>query len=529
MSNTNRPLRSASPDRMRSKSLVDEDQTRRPSSPFVRRREKEEDLHPSEIDLLQQLCLDKLDENGAIEILLDGDDSNDRLFPGYSPNSKSTKKGFLKRLFRSPKSKPALIPATPPTSTSSDSQPSSTDDSDNFIPKPPSQVRRTRSSRGHSLATIPISNRILSDKFDNVSNVSSLSGSYDSSMISSRRPTLHTPLQLDRHESMGMDSIQDIRKTLKQMDRQLNKATTTGERISRQKVMEALFTVADSLEDMEERDVIRTELEALMNKERQQPTVQPLAPRSTNIPALARARKTEHAKRKKFRAARPPTKRPSNKENGPFHLLSSMGNMFRATNDDKKAVERALDDLLWTEFVAARKDREEIIAARGSGGSLGKGKGKVTDKTKLIAPPRKPVMEPKLPNPPTVKIHTVTENSRPSPPKTRSWWPRSMTEGQDENGSFSSSFSWEDEVDEESSSSDSSSSSSGSSCSSDSGDLGYLPKNIVVLKEPNGAALASRRSSPNKKPPQPSVQPLKTGQYRVKMVDTESRLGFEMG
>lgn len=384
----NRSLRSRSPFRaLRSRS----------KSPFGRRPllsksplQQRSDLDESEINIFQQLCLDRHDDSAAIEILLEAPDLQTAPYGNTHRSSRALsketpppptgrrKKTFLKRFFKTPRKNISLDPSRSNgifdksgRPKSSEKLPKSSEQSDGkkYAPTPPSSVSEARVS-GDSRGPVPPSNSTSSERFDTFSNMSSLSGTKVS--------TLKTPHQFDRHETLGNDSIKDIRSTLKEMEKQLGHDSNRGRSISRQKVMRALVNVADSLDDKEEREVIRH----LMRKERaqSQQLYRPLSvvssdddesdTTSSNDDEYDSDLSTNSEDESSYTTSSDSDDDYTSvfddcnltifgdaKENIPFNLFASVGELFKITEEDKEAVESALDDLLWTEFVSSRKSR----------------------------------------------------------------------------------------------------------------------------------------------------------------------------
>jgi hypothetical protein len=341
-------------------------------------------VHESEINIFQQLCLDKHDDNAAIEILLEAPlplfkhpeipdlcptsscsttDMSPKPLPSFSPQQTPgplERKGtFLNRLFKSPSKNPPLesellenVPSRVSiASASSDDR----GDDPYFIPKPPSRIPSVR-DKGDFKVPYTMSKRIPSQRSETFSHMSTLSGTRDSSFT--------RPHALNRHESLGNDSIKDVRKALKEMEKQLGNASSHGKRISRQKVMRALFTVADSLDDLEERQRLKKELSGLMKMDREERRQHDLSSppdsRSSSDDDNSETSSSSHDEEESEDGSPTPVEESDeenlskDKKNGSFNLFSSVGKFFSVSSDEKKGVERALDDLLWTEFVITR-------------------------------------------------------------------------------------------------------------------------------------------------------------------------------
>ena len=224
--------------------------------------EPKTELHESEINIFKQLCLDKQDENAAIEILLDSaentassksTDHGSRAMSRKKVGSTEGKTKFLDRLFFKSlrkSSTQSIGSATDFLDSSKEnnhswSHSSNVSDDPSF-PSPPSSIPRTRISivntspavsnvswtlpalKPSALGKVEKTRSILdnlNEGGDTVSNVSGLSGTRTGSLI--------TPVTFNRHESLGFESIKDIRKCLKEMERQLGQATHKGQRVSR--------------------------------------------------------------------------------------------------------------------------------------------------------------------------------------------------------------------------------------------------------------------------------------------------------
>lgn len=504
-------------------------------------------LHESEISILQQLCLDKHDENAAIEILLD--ESVPEVYPASSgstePGSRALskmmvssvegKRTFLNRFFfkssrKSPQRDGFNATETPPF------MPKLVEVKDNGAPKskpskriakeptssvltPPSMVPRSRTkyetSFSSALASVKqdlstqarsvsnglqrantLSSLVRSDRSGTFSNVSSLSGSTGTS-------NYRTPLSLDRHESLGMESINDVRNCLKQMDRQLGQATDKGQRISRQKVMQALFTVADSLENDDEREALKNELRTVLEAKKDD-SAQPVTPKS---PAATTLRNNDDDANNKsedstsdgdFTIDSSPfgddaEGYEADQSNGgisPFNIVWSVGNFFGVNSNNQEAVEEVLDDLVWTEFVFSRKGREAYAASLAPTFDSDHGR------SQTIRPLHGQI---------TLQVKKYTKsNGAGGASRGRSWW---RTQPPNINTSPKPKADGGSDDDEESSSGYSSK------------DLQtYLPSNITVKNPPKEFTIVVEDA--------PSSAG--SAHYHANLVDTESHFGFEM-
>ena len=484
-------------------------------SPWRNRNEEEIDgapkmkLHESEVSIFQQLCLDKYDENAAIEILLD---STENSIPDvYTESSESTdhgsnslprrkagsvegKKKFFDRFFFKSERKSPMesvsssdFLGSSKESINSMSHSSKTSDEPN-IPTPPSSIPRTRitventfteTSKIAWTASNVISNaennvertRSILDDFhqggDTISNISSLSGTRASSLV--------TPVDFNRHESLGFESIKDIRKCLKEMERQLGQANHTGQRVSRQKVMRALFTVADSLEDDEEKSHLKKELitsiEAKRDEVMQPAPSKPLKQDSSDD-EKSELTTSDDEDFTLESSTLDEIDEDTVENESPFNIVSSVGNFFGVDSQNQHAVEEVLDDLLWTEFVSSRQRNTNRKKSNGANSRPNTHSDRSRKSSVLV------------------KKYKGSHTKRD-----RSWWRNqpSKEEDGDDDDEYSSSSS-EDEF------------------------KSYLPTSITVknrYKKPTTLEDAFPRSVSNPR-------------YRVELVDTESRLGFEM-
>eukprot|EP00536_Pseudo-nitzschia_multiseries_P013230 jgi/Psemu1/34489/gm1.34489_g len=471
-----------------------------------------QELHESEISIFKQLCLDKYDETAAIEILLDSTESN--IPELYTASSESTdhgsgnpsrkkagsvegKKKFLDRLFfksprksssnRSESSHSDFLDSSKENNLSWSHSSNPSDEPSN--PTPPSSIPRTRTNVEKEIPvitkvswSIPAKNArgegtpnrtrsILDDVregSDTVSNISSLSGTRTSSLI--------TPVTFDRHESLGFESIKDIRKCLKEMERQLGQATNKGQRVSRQKVMRALFTVADSLEDDDDTDFLKDELSTAMKMELEaaiQPVVnKPLKVASTDYDDKSELTTSDDEDFTLDSGTFKDVSGDREVNESAFNIVSSVGNFFGVSTQDQQTVEEVLDDLLWTEFVSSRQQNSNHSRS---------------GTNKLSAKGQKTTLHVEEYGRSKEKESATRQYSGS---RTRSWWRSHPSKEEDEYSSSSS----EDEF------------------------PSYLPTSITVkqryLKHTNFENVSSRSNS--------------NPQYKVKLVDTESRLGYEM-
>ena len=478
-------------------------------------------LHESEINIFQQLCQEKHDENFAIEILLD---SVENTIPElYASSSESTGRGsralskekavsiegkrkLLDRFFFKSPWKPTSSSGFPTNFVDSSkendfawSHSSNLNDGPN-IPSPPSSVPRTRITiedttpkpstsvedafqvTTNSRWAMPMKYSVktkekktreilddLSEGLDNFSNISTLSGTRATSII--------TPVTFDRHESLGLESIKDIRKCLKEMEHQLSQASNKGQKVSRQKVMRALLTVADSLEDDEEKSYLKKELNTAIKTEQDEATQ-----KDENNPLNDDKSELTTSDDEDFTLDSCAFEDDGDENididesfESPFNIVSSVGNFFGVNEKNQQAVEEVLDDLLWTEFVSSRQIKSANTTSRVS---------KQSRSTHSLKG-HKILLEIKDCDTSRTK-KTIDSGDQIS--RTRSWWRNHPSKDEDDD--------------------DESSSSSEQEFSS------YLPSSITIKQQYKKKPMKLNSfSSPN---------------YKVKLVHTESRQGYEM-
>lgn len=261
-------------------------------------------LHESEIDIFQQLCLEKHDESSAIEILLSSNNasknSKSRNLSSSLLNNASNRRDWrIRKVF-------SVIDNTATNGTSSQAMWTS------------SKNKRTISERLSSL------NNKRNGTFTSTKNISD-------------------PVPLQQQQSISSRSLDEIRMTFKEMEAQWGKDSARKKKLSRQRIMRAMLSASGSVDDPKERISLQKELSILMEKER--------IPRQSKF-QLEWNQETEGdvVSFSDPEETKPKTRR---KENHPLRLLSSMG---PTASDGQKAAQRALDDLLWTEFVSRRKE-----------------------------------------------------------------------------------------------------------------------------------------------------------------------------
>lgn len=455
--------------------------------------------------------------NAAIEIQLD-----------ENAFSKRGMKGVLGRWFKGSPRKP------PPIDIIEDHQDDLHDEGRDFVAPLPMFPTLPEDEAKHGSPRYGFSGS--SDDFDEFSCMSSLSGSKATTVLPKRY--LDHPLRFDRNESLGLSSVQDIRNSLKTMELQLSKASNNGERISRVKVMNALFTVADSLEDSDEREILRREISGLAKPSRQ-PLITADSDESRFL-SMESFDKDDWDFDQENTSSNAST---LNKHIGfvgagnaeatqqpQLDVFSSLGKMFSVNKDENKAMENAFDDLLWTGFVT---DRNIGSSKRGPLQEPQRG-------NRVPFAPRKTRLEVKEPCRSHKESHSKysagsgdVDPSHSRPSSKLLWLGRSSVSSTPNKTECSSSSK---------SSSDSSSfwnhDSNGIGGSDDDDDdstvssetnLRYLPSNITVKK----SEIAGPRQGFAMTRGGGKVEtPLTKGRHshlRVKMVDTENRIGFEAG
>ncbi len=324
---------------------------------------------------------------------------------------------------------------------------------------------------------------------DTISRLTSFSGTRASSLL--------TPVNFDRNESLGFESIRDIRKCLKEMERQLGRATDKGQRVSRDKLVRALFIVADSLEDDEDKSYLKKELETSMETRNDEVLEKPSRkPLKRNLGHDSKSEGTSSDEEDLTLDSESDSggsdtfdrdDEDDESNESPFNIVSSVGNFLGVKSEEQQAVEEVLDDLLWTEFVSQRQKNAEK-KKRNSANSRSKhhsGKGKTRSERN-----RRSSVETK-------------KYKEPHAKKERSWWRKHPLKDEDEEV-YSTSSSDDDECSTSSSSTDEFKS--------------YLPTSITVKK----------RSKKPAKLEDSFPRSVSNPHYKVKLVDTESRLGYEM-
>ena len=523
--------------------------------------ERRMELHESEISIFQQLCLDKHDENAAIEILLDStaenaipelssSESTDHGSRRKKSGSVEGKRKFFDRIFKSNrKSQSQSVSPTDFLSSSKESNFSMSHSSDEpSLPTPPSSIPRTRitventsfnpqaskvewtspSERFRVETKVPKTRSLLDVEAkvqktkslldaktkvqktksllnaetkvqktrsfldvetkggDTISNISSISGTMTSSLF--------TPVNLNRHESLGFESIRDIRKCLIEMERQLGQATNKGHRVSRDKVVRALFTVADSLEDDDEKSILKKDLQTSMENKTEEVT-QPMArsgpPKQDRIDEedeeLESSVDEDYTLDSGTLFDEEDDDDDSGTNDSPLNIVSSVGEFFGVDKNGQHAVEEVLDDLLWTEFVSSRQQNTNKKKGNGA-------------RKRSSTPSQKNRKSSVQVNESSVqaKENKVREKKKANARKDRPWWRSNR---------------WKEEESEEESEEDEYSTSS-----SEDEFKNYLPTSITVKRR-------------YKKPPKIEdafTRSFTTPHSKMKLVDTESRLGYEM-
>ncbi|KAL3920392.1 MAG: hypothetical protein SGILL_003287 [Bacillariaceae sp.] len=573
----------------------------RSKSPWSRRstnRENENDIknnhfkiQESEINVFQQLCLGKHDENAAIEILLDSPDriSNlDESFSDYSDvgptfqlssiqednasidknstfstasistgNGSSVrrkqtpsvstptrsirsssrelskkkaegmeaKRMFLNRFFfkSSPKrNNKAAFPVVadapvaadenvltlshtsqqskPPQRSNTVDRRSSSDTRDTFRAATTGKwsTPKTPSYRTNAAPNIPSNATVLSERFDSFSNVSDLSGS----LATSYRHT--TPFQ--RQQSLGIESIKDIRMCLQEMETQLARASNKGQRVSRHKLVKALFVVADSLDDSDEKTQVKAELEDAMKTENG--VVSQLYTHNEQddedneeLDDVSSSTEEDFTYASGTSAEEEGEEASAMEEASPFNIMS----FFGVSSENQAVMGEAFDDLMWNDFVSSRKEKER-------GNDRQNPRNRALEQAAAQRKSHKVELHVKDFGPSTKsRAQSLPDNRQPE--RTRSWWRNHPSK----NGSD---FRNERRTEEESSTDTEEFSS-------------YLPTSITVKKK-------SRETDVERSSSAVPFAQHGNRQYNLTMhqqqqqqqphlIETESRIGFEMG
>jgi hypothetical protein len=233
----------------------------------------------------------------------------------------------------------------------------------------------------------------FSERFDSFSNVSSLSGS------------LATPYRqkssFQRQQSLGIESIKDIRMCLKEMESQLARASNNGQRVSRHKLVKALFTVADSLDDNEEKTQAKAELEDAMKAVRQNQDnghfEEDESAESTSDDDDCTYESGTFAEQDEVGSV-------TYIEASPFNIMS----FFGVSAKNQEVMGETLDDLMWNDFVTLRKENEQRRARHYSSGPSQKKSHKTSLQVKDYS------------NLSGTRAQNLTNFSKPV--RTRSWW-----------------------------------------------------------------------------------------------------------
>jgi hypothetical protein len=247
--------------------------------------------------------------------------------------------------------------------------------------------------------------------------------------------------------------------------------------------MRALFTVADSLEDDEEKSYLKKELNTAIKTERDEATqIDENNPLNDDKSELTTSDDEDFTLDScAFEDDGDENIDMNESFESPFNIVSSVGNFFGVNEKNQQAVEEVLDDLLWTEFVSSRQKKSTNTTSRVSKQSRSthslKGH-KILLQIKDCDTSRK-----------KKKLDSGDQISR-----TRSWWRNHPSKDEDED--------YDDDDDDESSSSSEQELSS------------YLPSSITIKQQYKKKPTKSNSvSNPN---------------YKVKLVHTESRQGYEM-
>jgi hypothetical protein len=538
-------------------------------------------LHESEINIFQQLCIDKHDETAAIEILLDSPNpfamsasavngcgprvrfsENKRAdsieqqatFSTYSGStergagvSSSTEKGihslstdssgsgsrslsrkkasstemkrtFLDRFFfKLPKLSlqkgidPSGFPSVDPIDSTNENNPPLLENPPISKPEKHDQYLRMQSARrifdesfrsplfdGWKDATTRTKNDpiALSERSDSISYVSSLSESRATASIRKTR-------EFQRHPSLGIESIQDLRMCLKEMETQLARASNEGQSVSRHKLMTALFTVADSLENSDEVTHLNEGIRSTPDNQSD----------AMSRPSMEGSMNDDHDEQNSgfssdyddeftqestaFEEDDSGDADMANDESSPFNIMS----FFGVDDENQRVVGQVLDDLLWGDFVSTRKEhRSKRQSARTKSATPDQSNQLSHAKSRKIALQGKDYIEPLRSN----DRNQVVNGQTP-----RSWWRNNSSFEPQVCTAKDNDDNEEEEVEEE-------------SISSSTEFPSYLPSSITVKKK-------AKLPSPTSFPRVASKCSTVAMHHQPQLVQTESHVGFEMG
>jgi hypothetical protein len=523
-------------------------------------------LHESEISIFQQLCLDRQDDNGAIEIMLDSTTERSPTVPSGQDASINTesdssdipseelkkdsptvvgvrvvteeydrrRKFFDRFFFKSSRKVVSPQSGTDAVFTVSDVMADSSHEGNTL---PLSSIFDTSNDHDDILDGIKVSALLES----NISFVNPVHQNMDNQQRCSQPPKVHprshrrgdmsfskgevrldtfshvssfsgtpasnlrTPLTFDRHESLGVESIMDIRKCLMEMERELGQATRRGQKVSRRKVIMALCTVADSIEEDAEHGISITELEtvkkaAMKDEEWSQPVaISPIRVASDNGKSMTTTSYDHDDNDEDFTNDGAGFDDEEFSEESfacapPFNRKNSVGNIFGVNPKHRQAVEAVLDDLLWTEFVSSRYEKKYY--------GNHKGKTSTERSQRQIAESnnrQKVTMQVKDSKVPPRKAHDHEVNDLN---RNASFWRRKHP------STNTAKLAISPVRDDHECNMDKSASASSEEVPS------YLPSSITLKHAKRQCSEAKCSSSES--------------HYRVNLIDTESRLGFEM-
>jgi hypothetical protein len=286
---------------------------------------REESQHES--DILNQLCVDKLDNAFAIEILLDG-----QAFEKYEFTSHDSKTFMENR---------RSLPSGERTVSTNGSMGRST----------ATEPRDDIESKARSFGSCSLPSKTAQPGY----------AGWRSPRQSQTNSTSSQGSRLSKRqeESLVHQSMSDIRKALQEMHKDLGQTSGQRKGVSRRKVIRGLSKMADNLEDPEERAKLRRELSVLMKEEKAERNLS-----GRSVPELSAfdgeskvmvdggdETCTQVSVRTAFEDVDGKSQK-MGKDTPTFRFTSSV---FKAEPEEQSTAERVLDDLLWTEFVAHRQ------------------------------------------------------------------------------------------------------------------------------------------------------------------------------
>ena len=178
--------------------------------------------------------------------------------------------------------------------------------------------------------------------------------------VQSRVSELSTPAAIIRQESLGTESIRGVRQALQKMELELAAAGDAGKRVSRDKIMNALNFMANSLHYDDQKQALVKELDAWIdesviatdrghvyadeedddNSDDETSCSDDASGSTFDLDAFEDGRSTASTRKQKQQQT----------QNSFQDLFLRLGKFFTISDEDKTAVRQALDDLLWTEL-----------------------------------------------------------------------------------------------------------------------------------------------------------------------------------